>query len=233
MSRLQKYWFDVRTLPADAALAYRHEGVRGAWKALASRSVHRVFRAGHVIVFAHPLGDERDCGLPAGVRVSLARAEDLAALVPLVGERESNRFRALQEHGHHCLIAWRGDQPVGYAWVAQTMGPDVAMWPLPFEFPADAAYLWNLYVLPSERAHGIGSALAQARLRLARHNGFREGWRMVDPANSASLRTLRKSAGHTRVVGQIRFVQLFSRTYSRFTPHIPESPGLGIEPASN
>ena len=233
MNRLRKYWFDVRTLPADAALAYRHEGVRGAWKALASRSVHRVLRAGRVIVFAHPLRDERDSELPAGVRVSLASAEDLAALVSLAGEREANRFRALQEHGHHCLIAWRGTEPVGYAWVAQRMGPDVAIWPLPFEFPADAAYLWNLYVIPSERAHGIGSALAQARLRLARHNGLRQGWRMIDPSNSASLRTLKKSAGHTRVVGEIRFVQLFSRTYSRFTPHNPEAQVLSSSSGSN
>jgi GNAT superfamily N-acetyltransferase len=223
VSRLRKYWFDACTLPADAALAYRHEGVRGAWKALASRSLHRVFRTGRLIVFAHSFGEEREPKLPAGVRVSLANADDLARLAALAGAREASRFRVLLEHGHHCLVAWRGAEPVGYAWVAQSVGKDVAMWPLPFEFPPDAAYLWNLYVRPSERSHGIGSALAHARLRLARHKGFREGWRMIAPSNSASLQTLRKSTDHTRVVGEVRFVQLFSRTYSRFLPHTQAS----------
>jgi ribosomal protein S18 acetylase RimI-like enzyme len=231
MSRLGKYWLDLRTLPADAARAYRIDGLRGAWKALASRTLHRVFRAGRLIVFAHRLGDDRDSPLPAGVRITLATPEEMGALVPLAGEREASRFRVLQQNGHHCLIAWRGDQPVGYAWVAHRVGPDVAMWPLPFDFAPGAAYLWNLYVLPSERAHGIGSALARARLSLARKQGFREGWRMVAPSNAASLRTLRKSTNDTRVVGEIRFVQLVSRTYARFAPQTP--PTRNSFPASD
>jgi ribosomal protein S18 acetylase RimI-like enzyme len=94
--------------------------------------------------------------------------------------------------GRHCLIAWRNEQPVGYTWVSAGIGPDVSVWPLPFQFPSDAAYLWNLYVLPSERSSGIGTALARARLQLARELGFREGWRMVAPTNRASLRTVQK-----------------------------------------
>jgi ribosomal protein S18 acetylase RimI-like enzyme len=89
---------------------------------------------------------------------------------------------------------------------------------LPLAFPSSAAYLWNLYVLPSERSSGIGSALASARLQLTRESGFREGWRMVAPTNAPSLRTVQKTAAATRVVGEIRFLQLLGHTYARFTP---------------
>jgi len=228
MSRLRTYWFDLRTLPADATLAYRHEGVSGAWAALASRSLHRLVRTGRLIVFAHSLADHAKLVLPTDVRIAKAAADDLNDLTPLVGTRDVRRFHALLENGRHCLIAWRGTDPVGYAWVAGTVGPDVAIWPLPFDFPPTAAYLWNLYVLPSERAQGIGSALAKARLRLAGEQGFREGWRMVAPSNAASLQTVRKSAGTTRIVGEIRFVQLLSRTRARFTPAVGDLQGIDI-----
>jgi ribosomal protein S18 acetylase RimI-like enzyme len=221
MSRLEALLEDLLTLPGDAQLAHRQQGARGVWKAVAARSLHRVFRAGRLTVFAQLLGSEPEAALPAGMTITSATDQDWAALRPLVGERELSGFRDLFARGRHCLIAWRGRQPVGYAWVADRPGPDVTIWPLPFEFPERAAYLCKLYVLPAERRSGIGSALAQARLRLARERGFLEGWRMVAPSNVASLRTVRKSATSTHVVGEVRFVQLFSRTYSQFLPAVP------------
>ena len=75
-------------------------------------------------------------------------------------------------------------------------------------------------MLPSERSNGIGSALARARLAVARARGFREGWRLIARSNLASMRTLKKSSadGETRTVGEIRFVKLFSRLQARFIP---------------
>ena len=226
MSRLAAYLTDIRTLPADAALGYRNEGVRGAWKAVATRSLHRLLRTGRLIVFAHQLDREVDVPpLPPGVRISRGSELDVPALSSLIGQRELVRFRELMARGRHCLIAWRDDRPVGYTWVAGGVGPDVTMWPLPFEFPSDAAYLWNLYVLPTERSSGIGTALARARLQLARELGFREGWRMVAPTNRASLRTVEKSGSGTRVIGKLKFVQLLGRTYGRFTSLPPSGAG--------
>jgi GNAT superfamily N-acetyltransferase len=226
MSKLGTYLSDIRTFPADAALAYHQEGLRGAWKALAARTLHRVVRTGRLIVFAHPLDRDTDAlALPPGVRITAASQADIPALSCLVGQRELSRFRDLINRGRHCLIAWREQRPVGYTWVSPGVGPDVTVWPLPFRFPPDAAYLWNLYVLPSERSTGIGTALAKARLRLARELGFREGWRMVAPTNQPSLRTVQKSGAGTRVVGELDFVQLLGRTFGRFRPHPASSAG--------
>jgi ribosomal protein S18 acetylase RimI-like enzyme len=227
MTRMAKFLADIRTFPADAALGYRHEGLRGAWKALAARTLHRVVRTGRLVVFAHPVGSHtEDTALPQGVRIARATEQDVPALSALVGQREVIRFHDLIASGRHCLIAWRDEQPVGYTWVSAGIGPDVSLWPLPFQFPSDAAYLWNLYVLPSERSSGIGTALARARLQLARELGFREGWRMVAPTNRASLRTVQKSGPPgTRVIGELNFVQLLGRTWGRFRPHAASSAG--------
>jgi GNAT superfamily N-acetyltransferase len=112
-------------------------------------------------------------------------------------------------------VAWRGRQPIGYAWVADEVGPDVTLVPLPL--PADAAYLWDLYVIPAERCNGIGSALASARCEIARARGFREGWRTIKRTNHASIRTLARSGPGARVVGELRYIKLTTRIYARFT----------------
>jgi GNAT superfamily N-acetyltransferase len=223
MSRSTVYLGDLKTLPGDALLAYRHEGLRGVWKALAARSFHRVFRSGQLIVFAHSLNELVDVPPPPGARITRATEQDWPALAALVGVRQIERFRSLQAAGRICLIAWKDTQALGYAWVALRIGPDVSLWPLPLELPERAAYFCNLYVVPSERRSGLGSALAAERLRVAREAGCTEGWRMVAPGNGASLRTVKKSSTTTRVVGDIRFVQVLGRSYARFTPAPGES----------
>ena len=223
MTRWQKTVIDLQTFPSDAKIGYRREGLPGVWKAVATRSLHRVFRAGRLIVFAHSLDREVDRSLPPGIRITRATDEELKLLVPVAGDRDVGRFRTLLSSGRHCIIAWRGDQPLGYTWVG-VVGPDVMLWPMPLEFPPDVAYMWNLYVLPSERSSGIGTALARARLQLAQELGFREGWRMVAPSNLPSLRTVEKTGPGTRILGEIEFVHLVGHTFSRFKPPHTSSP---------
>jgi GNAT superfamily N-acetyltransferase len=214
--RLDKYVRDWRTFPRDAALAYRNGGVREIWKAIAPRTVYRVIRTGRLVVFAQRLDQAPDIQPPEGVSIASVTAGDWDALTALVPQREMPRFRSLVAAGRHCLVAWRGRQPIGYAWVAERIGPDVTQ--VPLALPPDAAYLWDLYVVPTERCHGIGSALASARCRIARERGFREGWRMIAPTNHASVRTLVRSGPAIRVIGEFRFVKLITRMHVRFIP---------------
>ncbi len=215
--RLRKYLDDWRSFPADAALGFRKEGWHGVWLAFAPRSVYRVIRFGRLVVFAQPV-DQLDQPLPSGVTIRPLSDEDWPALGTLMGERELNRCRILVAAGHAGLIAWREGRPIGYAWVAARLGPEVTA--CRFLLPSYAAYLWDLYVIPAERGTGVGTALAAARLRTARDWGFREGWRAIAPSNGASLATLRKSGGSsTRVVGEVRYLKLLSRMRTRFVPH--------------
>jgi GNAT superfamily N-acetyltransferase len=223
-SRLQKYLHDWRTFPADAAVAYRNNGVAGLWDALATRSIHRVVRTGRMIVFAQQLEAVAELPLPPGITIRPLSEADWPALGSLVTGREMERFRTLVACGRICVVAWRGSRPIGYAWVAETIGPDVTL--CEFPLPSYAAYLWDLYVLPTERCNGIGSALATARLRAARARGYREGWRMIAPTNQASLRTLEKSGSGVRVVGRLWFCKILTRMYIRLDGWNPASVGV-------
>jgi len=213
---IRKYVEDCRTFPADAALGWHHNGWRGVWDTLAPRTIDRIFRTGRMVVFAQSLDASPDVISPPGVRIAPLSEADWPALSTLVMQRDLARFRGLVAGGRHCVVAWRGSQPIGYGWVAEGIGPDVTA--CAFPLPAHAAYLWDLYVIRSERCNGVGSALASARVRKARELGFSEGWRIIAPSNGASLRTLAKTASGPRVVGELRYVKVLSRVRERFTP---------------
>ncbi len=138
---------------------------------------------------------------------------------PIAGALDRERFRRLLEIGCVGVVAWRGTAPIGYAWVATEIRPEVTHCPL--ELPEHAAYLWDLYVCPAERGSGVGSALASERLRVAHSLGRTEGWRMITPDNRASLRTLHRTAAATRVVGDLRYLKLGGKLFARFTPCPP------------
>jgi GNAT superfamily N-acetyltransferase len=212
--RWRKYLDDLRTFPAAATVGWRRDRWHGLWDALAPRTVFRVFRSGRLVVYSQRVGAARELPPPKGVRIAPLSDADWPALADMLDARSLDRFHTLVNHGHYCVLAWRGTMPVGYAWVALRMDREVSHCDLPL--PGHAAYLWDLYVVPAERSHGIGSALASARLRVARELGCREGWRMITSSNHASLRTLRRSGDDTRVVGEIRFLKLLSHVRSEF-----------------
>jgi GNAT superfamily N-acetyltransferase len=219
---LGKYLYDLRTFPGDAALAWRREGWSAVWKEILVRTLYRLFRRGHFLVIEQELTAFREVAPPAGVRI--ARFEvDWSVLAGLATQRERRRMSAIARQGRTCLVAWRGERPVGYTWYSETMDPAIEGIVVPL--PEDAAYLWDLYVDPAERGSGVGSALVAARLRHARERGYRTGWRMIAPSNAASLRTLGKTAGKgTRVVGELRYVKLGPRMRMRVTMYDAAAP---------
>jgi GNAT superfamily N-acetyltransferase len=212
--RFHKYVRDLQTLPHDVRLLYRRGGWREVRQTLADRSVHRFFRSGHMLVIAQELSHARDVVPPPGVSIRRLSEDEWPAIATLAPQRDLDRFRRLVADGHTYLIAWRGDQPIGYTWYTRRLEPGVSILPLPL--PPHAAYLWDLYVVPAERSNGVGSALVAVRLQLAREAGCREGWRIIAPTNRPSLRTVDKTATHSRIVGEIRFVKLFSRVFARY-----------------
>jgi hypothetical protein len=121
---LAKYMVDLVTFPGDAVVGYRNDGLRGVWETVAPRTVHRIVRRSRLTVFSQPLDTIPDLKVPAGVTVAPLRPEQVPALAPVVGERDRERFRQLLDVGCIGLVAWRGERPVGYAWVAREMRPE-------------------------------------------------------------------------------------------------------------
>jgi GNAT superfamily N-acetyltransferase len=211
--RLSGWIGDLRTLPHDAALAYRRGGRSDLWGTLAHRSIYRVCRHGQLLIIAQALDSVREVPPPPGVHITELTPSDWPALAAIVTRRDLHGFARRLEAGTVGLVAWREQRPIGYTWVTERLLPFVI--PCPFVLPSNAAYLFDLYVVPAERSEGVGSALASARLTLARARGFEEGWRMISPANRASLRTVERTAVKgTRVVAELRYVRFLSKVYS-------------------
>ena len=96
---LAKYAADLASLPGDAALGYRNDGVRGVWEAVATRTVHRLIRASRLTVFAQTLERIPEVPPPLGVSIARLRADEVQALAPIAAERDRERFRRLLEIG--------------------------------------------------------------------------------------------------------------------------------------
>jgi GNAT superfamily N-acetyltransferase len=218
-SRWSKYARDFATLPDDAAQAYRRGGVQELWQTIAERSIYRLIRWDRVLVIVQRLDEIQEIQPPEGITIRQATEADLPVLVEAMSRRELERFSEYVGRGRLCFVAWQDEHPVGYAWNADRVTSDMTATACPLALPPTASYLWNLYVVPSQRGRGVGSALASARLRLARDRGLREGWTMIAASNHASLRSVAKTAGpNTRVIGELRYLKLLSRTYGRFRP---------------
>lgn len=212
---LSKYVHDLRTLPGDAAHAWRLGGAGAVWTEVAERTVRRAWRTARMIVFAQDLARSRRTPVPPGVAIRQLGGGEWRVLEPIATRRSLAGFRRRLEAGRVCLVAERDGRVLGYTWISERVDPAIET--LPRELPPSAAYLWDLYVLPPERNGGVGSALVSARLDFAARLGYAEGWRMVAPRNHASLRTVAKTAGTgTRVVGEVRYVKVGPRLMYRF-----------------
>lgn len=226
--RFGKYLADARTFPHDARLAWRLDGWAGVWSEIRERTVYRLYRSGHFMVVQQDLSSFRTAPPPSGVRFAVMTQEEWPRLGEIVGSRKLTRYRANASRGRICITAWRGDRPIGYTWISDRMEADVEVYPLPL--PEDAAYLWDLYVIPNERGNGVGSALVSARLQYALDQGFRTGWRMISPRNTASLRTLARTSGEgTRILGEVHYHKWLARARIDFRR---DSAGAGTPPGA-
>lgn len=214
---MNKYVRDAVTFPRDAGRAWKHSGAPGLWREMRVRTLDRLSRRGLALLLEHVVADVPHLPLPDGVRIAPFAGPDWSAFLAIATPKRIARFRKRIARGRECLVAWRGERPVGFTWISTRMERDIESYPLPL--PADATYHWDLYVASAERGTGLGTALAFARLHHAHDNKFRVGWRLIDIDNLASQRTAQKTATRsTRVIGEVRYLSIFGRSWCRFSP---------------
>jgi ribosomal protein S18 acetylase RimI-like enzyme len=95
--------------------------------------------------------------------------------------------RFLSERGHHLLLAYLGDTPVGFVTGVELTHPD----------KGTEMLLYELGVARGQRRRGIGTALVAALVGLAREVGCAGMWALTDQDNRAALATYR-AAGAVR-----------------------------------
>jgi ribosomal protein S18 acetylase RimI-like enzyme len=89
--------------------------------------------------------------------------------------------RFLVTPGHHLLIAYEGETPAGFVSGVELTHPDKGTEMFLYELAVDEAF----------RRRGIGKALVNALLQLAREQACYDMWVLTDADNEAALATYR------------------------------------------
>ena len=89
--------------------------------------------------------------------------------------------RFLDSAGHHLLVAYEDDSPVGFVSGVEMTHPD----------KGTEMFLYELAVDESFRRQGVASALVTALAELARERGCYGMWVLTDADNSAACATYR------------------------------------------
>ena len=93
--------------------------------------------------------------------------------------------RFLAEPGHHLLVASAGGTAVGFVTGVQMTHPD----------KGTEMFLYELGVDEAERNRGVGTALVEALVDVARSAGCYGMWVLTDRDNVAAVRTYRRAGG--------------------------------------
>lgn len=101
--------------------------------------------------------------------------------------REDATRRFLDSDDHHLLLAFVGEEPVGFVTGVELTHPDKGV----------EMFLYELGVDEAARRQGVGSALVEALATLARERGCRGMWVLTDEDNPAAIATYRR-AGATK-----------------------------------
>ena len=87
--------------------------------------------------------------------------------------------------GHHLLVAYDGEQPVGMVTGVETTHPD----------KGTEMFLYELAVDEAARSRGVGRALVAALADLARERGCYGMWVLTDDDNPAAVRAYTAAGG--------------------------------------
>ncbi|MEU7524949.1 GNAT family N-acetyltransferase [Saccharothrix sp. NPDC042600] len=93
----------------------------------------------------------------------------------------------LADDRHHLLIAYVGDEPAGFVSGVETTHPD----------KGTEMFLYELGVDEDFQRRGIGTALVEALLALARQRGCYGAFTATEPDNTAALATYARTRADT------------------------------------
>jgi GNAT superfamily N-acetyltransferase len=139
--------------------------------------------------------------LPLLLTLRTAATTDTAPLARLAA-LDPTEVAARIADGHRPYLAWIGDEPAAYGWVAGA-GATIGELSVAFTLPRGDRYLWDFATLPDWRGRGIYPHLLQRIVAAESATGAARLWIIHAPENPASARGIVK-AGFTPV-GELSF----------------------------
>jgi GNAT superfamily N-acetyltransferase len=121
----------------------------------------------------------RICGI-------VEKPEDLTAMFVSMGELEAEEVAGRLSKGHLAAVAFSGEQPVGYMWLAFSSGPEM-LFDTYWIVRAGEAVRYNSYVIPTFRGRGVHSVLNTLANCYAKSKGVTQTVAAVSLLNPQSL----------------------------------------------
>ena len=116
------------------------------------------------------------------------------ALIANMNAISVQEVEARQQQGNHAYVAFIGETPVAYGWVA-TQHAGVREIQLAFTLPSHNSYLWDFQTLPEWRGRGIYPHFLQAILK-QEMDEVERFWILYKPGEIAAEKSIRKAGFH-------------------------------------
>lgn len=116
------------------------------------------------------------------------------ALIAKMNDISVQEVDARMQNGNHAYVAFIGETPVAYGWVA-TQHAGVREIQLSFTLPPHNSYLWDFQTLPEWRGRGIYPHFLQAILR-QEMDKVERFWILYKPGEIAAEKSIRKAGFH-------------------------------------
>ena len=210
---LSRYVNDVRTLPGDAARAWRTGGWAAVQDELRRRTLDHLGSYARRFVVETDLSRLAEVAPPDEVEIRPFSGPDWELLGDMARSRLSTEFGSAAAAGRICLVAWKRRHAVGYAWFSPTIELRHESYDL--DLPPYTLYIWQVEVARQERRRGVAAALLSAGLRLGREQGFQRSWMIIHPDNVASLQTI-ATVAPSRVLGTVARIKVLSWIRSQY-----------------
>jgi GNAT superfamily N-acetyltransferase len=150
---------------------------------------------------------------PSEVDIRPFKGSDWSLLGDIMPKSLTVELDAPGGEGRTCLVAWKRRHAVGYAWFYPEVDCRHERCALPL--PPDAIYIRQLEVDRAERRQGLAAALLSAGLKLRRDQGYQRSWVVLDPKNTASVRTI-ASVAPCQVLGTVAWLRIFGWMRCRY-----------------
>lgn len=147
-------------------------------------------------VYAGVLAAVDSASPPSGVRVEVARATEMAYRAPAAGRTPPDASSVGVHDSDFVAVASVADRVVGWTCLRVETPVVVAERGVSMQF--EGAYLWRLFVVPSERDRGVGAALVRSAAAFADADRVRCAYALVEADNELSRR-LFESVGFEHV----------------------------------